>query len=363
MSLRRIAVAATSMVVVALVLASPAAAANPTVTIDQAAGQIDPSPAHTLLFIATFSKPVTGFTETDVLLSGALSAAVIGGPTTYTVEVSGMTAPGLVVASIPAFAAEDAASNPSEASTSADNEITWYVDTTPPTVTIDAAAAQADPASTAPIFFTARFSESVTDFTASDVLFSGTSAGGSLAATVTGGPTVYDVAVSGMTGAGNVVATIPAGAALDPAGNPSLASTSIHNSVAWQPPAADGGNPSGTGATPTPILARVPPAPSLRLLSTCRAKHPCKVAKGARVLPLRVACGPPAGCVGTLLLAADHKVLGKLDFHLSAGTTATLRMPLLHRAARLLAARPKIAAELEIRLGGHSTSRHLTLKR
>jgi hypothetical protein len=110
-----------------------------------------------------------------------------------------------------------------------------------------------------------------------------------------------------------------------------------------------------------PANAQPPPKPSLRLLSKCGAKHPCAAGKGGRVLPLRVACGSAAACVGKLLLAAEHKSLGKLDFHLAAGTTATLRLPLLHLATRLLTARPKIGAELEIRLGGHSTSRHLSL--
>jgi hypothetical protein len=114
-------------------------------------------------------------------------------------------------------------------------------------------------------------------------------------------------------------------------------------------------------AASAPTNAQPPPKPSLRLLSKCTAKHPCATGKGARVLPLRVACGPAAACVGKLLVFAEHKSLGKLDFHLTADTTATLRIPLLHRAARLLAAQPEIAAELEIRLGGHSTSRHLSL--
>jgi hypothetical protein len=275
-----------------------------------------------------------------------------------------MTGGGLVVASVPAGAATDESSNPSQASTSGDNQVTWYSDTTPPTVTIDAAAAQADPTSADPIYFTARFSEPVIGFAAADVLLTGSSAGGGLTTTLSGGPSVYDVAVSGMTSIGTVVATIPAGAVLDLAGNPSLASTSAHNSVNWAPSILGGGS-SGGGAgsgTPPSTIARPAAKPSLRLLSTCRAKHPCTAGKAGRVLPLRVACGPAARCVGKLLIAAEHKVLGKLDFHLSAGTTATLRMPLLPRAARLLTARPKIAAELEIRLGGRSTSRHLSLK-
>jgi hypothetical protein len=349
---------------VLLVAASSAAAAKPTVTIDQAAGQADPTPGATIQFTATFSAPVTGFNEADVLLSGSagsVSAEVTGGPSVYTVSVSGMSSPGLVVASIPANAANNAASEPSLASTSTDNQVTWYIDTTPPTVTIDAAAAQADPTSAASVFFTARFSEPVTGFDASDVVLAGSSAGGALTATVTGGPTDYDVAVSGMTSGGSVVAAVPAGAALDLAGNPSLASTSTHGSVTWTPPVAggSGGGGGGSGAPRTPIPP--PPKPSLRLLSPCSAKHPCAAGRGGKVLPLRVACGPAAACTGKLLIAAGHKNLGKLDFKLRAGAVATLRVPLLHRAAGLLAARPKVAADLEIRLGGHSTSRQIDL--
>jgi hypothetical protein len=357
-------------ILVALVAASSAVAAKPTVTINQAAGQIDPTPGSTVQFTATFSAEVTDFDGADVLVSGsagAVSANVTGTGSVYTVSVSGMSTPGLVVASIPAGAAT-VGGEESLASTSTDNQVTWYSDTTPPTVMIDTAAAQADPTSAAPVFFTARFSEPVTGFDAADVVLGGSSAGGALTATVTGGPTDYDVAVGGMTSAGTVVATIPAGAALDFAGNASLASTSTDNSVSWAPPLASGGGGSGDNGgggapTTTPTIAPPPvtPKPSLRLLSKCSAKHPCPTGRGGRVLPLRVACGPASPCVGKLLIAAEHKSLGKLTFHLAAGAKTTLRVPLLHRATRLLAARPEISAELEIRLGGHSISRRLSL--
>jgi hypothetical protein len=353
--------------VVGLFAASSAAAAKPTVTIDQAAGQIDPTPGSTIQFTATFSQAVTGFSAADVDLStstagGVLIPSVTGGPSVYTVSVSGMNVGGVVVATIPAGAALNGASEASLASTSTDNSVTWYRDTTPPTVTIDAAAAQADPTSAAQVFFTARFSEPVSGFGAAGVVLSGSSAGGALTATVTGGPTDYDIAVSGMTSPGSVVATIPAGAAADLAGNPSLASTSTHNSVSWAPAVTSTGSGTGTGSPPPTIAPPpLPPKPELRLLSTCTAKHPCAAAKGDRTLPLRVACGPAAPCAGKVLLFAAHKSLGKVDFKLAAGAKATLRVPLLGRAARLLAAGPKLAAELEIRLGGRSTSRRLTL--
>ena len=94
---------------------------SPTVTIEQAVGQRDPTNATTINFTATFSETVTGFTGTDVDLSAStapasLSAVVTGSGTTYNVAVSGMTGNGTVISSIPAGAALDAAGNPSTAS-------------------------------------------------------------------------------------------------------------------------------------------------------------------------------------------------------------------------------------------------------
>ncbi|MGI9118873.1 MAG: Ig-like domain-containing protein [Acidimicrobiales bacterium] len=105
-------------------------------------------------------------------------------------------------------------------------------DTAGPTVTIDQAAGQADPTSAAPVNFTVVFSEPVTGFDAADVVLGGT-AGGTLAATVTGSGTTYNVAVTGMTTSGTVTATVAAGATSDAAANPSVASTSTDNVVSF----------------------------------------------------------------------------------------------------------------------------------
>jgi uncharacterized protein YneR len=107
---------------------------------------------------------------------------------------------------------------------------TWVLP--PTTVTINQAATQADPTSTAPITFTAVFSESVSGFTGSDVTITGT-AGGTKTVTVTGGPSTYSVAVSGLTSSGTVIATVPAGRATDAAGNGNTASTSTDNTVTF----------------------------------------------------------------------------------------------------------------------------------
>ena len=205
---------------------------NPTVTIDQAGAQADPTNTSPINFTVVFSKSVSGFTAADVTLggtAGATTAVVTGGPATYNVSVSGMTSDGTVTASVNANAAVDVAGNNSAASTSTDNQATY--DATAPTVTIDQAGAQADPTNSSPINFTVVFSEAVSGFTAADVTLGGTA--GATTAVVTGGPATYTVAVSGMTSDGTVLASVNANAAADTAGNNSAASTSTDNTVTY----------------------------------------------------------------------------------------------------------------------------------
>ncbi len=90
----------------------------PTVTIDQAVGQADPTNTAPINFTVVFSEDVTGFEGADVMLSGtagATAAVVTGGPVTYNVAVSGMTASGTVIVTIAAGVATDAVGNPNQA--------------------------------------------------------------------------------------------------------------------------------------------------------------------------------------------------------------------------------------------------------
>jgi Big-like domain-containing protein len=131
----------------------------PSVTINQAAGQADPTTASPINFTVVFSEAVSGFTGADVTISGTAggtkTATVSGGPSTYNVAVSGMTSSGTVIASIAAGVAQDAAGNPNTASTSTDNTVSF--DATAPSVTINQAAGQADPTTASPINFTVVF--------------------------------------------------------------------------------------------------------------------------------------------------------------------------------------------------------------
>lgn len=102
----------------------------PSVIIDQAFSQADPTYTSPISFQVTFSEPVSGFASTDVILSGtagATTASVSGSGKDYIVLISGMSMNGSVIASIPAGAALDAAGNLSTASSSADNFVLYSV--------------------------------------------------------------------------------------------------------------------------------------------------------------------------------------------------------------------------------------------
>ncbi|HEX9001081.1 MAG TPA: putative Ig domain-containing protein, partial [Blastocatellia bacterium] len=103
---------------------------RPTVAINQAAGQADPTLASPVNFTVVFSKSVTGFTTGDVNLSGGagtitatVSEIAPNDGTTYNVAVTGMSTSGTVSASIAENAASDAAGNGNLASTSTDNTV------------------------------------------------------------------------------------------------------------------------------------------------------------------------------------------------------------------------------------------------
>ena len=101
----------------------------------------------------------------------------------------------------------------------------------PVTTVINQSATQPDPTPTGPIRFTVAFSAPVTGFTTSDLDFTGSTSGGTLAATISGSGKDYTVTVTGMTTTGDVVVSIPAGAAVNALGVPNQASVSTDNVV------------------------------------------------------------------------------------------------------------------------------------
>jgi LPXTG-motif cell wall-anchored protein len=137
----------------------------PSVTVNQGAGQIDPTSSSPIVFDVVFSEPVIGFDSSDVDLSastigGTLTATVTGSGDTYTVAVdvpvqsalSGwrrVEAPsaGDVVVTLPAGIATGTATGlPSLASTSTDNTVTWTGGSASTTTTSPAGPTTTSPA-------------------------------------------------------------------------------------------------------------------------------------------------------------------------------------------------------------------------
>ncbi len=105
--------------------------ARPAVTVNQAAGQADPTSTTPVNFTVVFSEHVTGFDATDVSLTGSTAGVssanivVTGSGANYNVAVSNITSSGTVRASVPANRAQDIVGKLNTASTSTDNTVTF----------------------------------------------------------------------------------------------------------------------------------------------------------------------------------------------------------------------------------------------
>jgi hypothetical protein len=216
---------------------------QPTVFITKATNQPNPTNAQTINFVAAFSEPVTGFDKTDISLAGSTAnvsnanVSVTGEGAVYQVVVSGVISDGQILQTkILEAAAQDVAGNLNSASTNTDNTVT--VDNVNPTVTINQAANQADPAASQPINFTVVFSEPVLGFTSSDVSLIGSTANtGGANIVITGDGRTFNVSISNVTSSGQVQARINAQSVQDRVGNPNIASTSTDNIITVQIPA------------------------------------------------------------------------------------------------------------------------------
>ena len=167
----------------------------------------------------TFTETVSGFTQSEVSLSGS-AASITGwsansGNTVYTATIT-PTASGTVTIGVAANVATDAANNQNTAATSK----TVTIDVDAPTVTIGVLSGTQTGAFDATITFT----ETVSGFAQSDVSLSGS------AASITGwsansGNTVYTATIT-PTASGTVTVGVAANVATDAAGNNNTAATS-----------------------------------------------------------------------------------------------------------------------------------------
>ncbi|HVF75249.1 MAG TPA: Ig-like domain-containing protein [Acidimicrobiales bacterium] len=192
----------------------------PTVTINQKAGQADPTNASPVEFTVVFSEAVTGFAPADLTFAtGSGNTATRGTPvvtgsgTTYNVAIP-LTADGTVTPTVPAAAAKDVAGNDNAASTSTDNAVAY--DATRPT--FDSIAATAGSPTV-----TATFSESLLCSTVGTGDFEATvgESPKSVTAAACTAPTdnTVEITLSEAPGTDTTVAVRALGALTDAAGN------------------------------------------------------------------------------------------------------------------------------------------------
>ncbi len=204
---------------------------RPTFTINQSSTQADPTTSLPLRYTAVFSEPVTGFTNTDIIVTsqgGSVTGnlvVVTGSGATYEIAVSNLNLNGFPVRVTTSInSAQDALGNFALEPTSTDNFVT--LDNVGPTISLGPAPGQANPTSASTINFRIVFNEPVTTFDSSDISLSNSSANVSTATVqVTGSGTTYNIAVSNFTSNGQSVSVrAVAGAVSDPSGNQSLQS-------------------------------------------------------------------------------------------------------------------------------------------
>ncbi|MBA2481566.1 MAG: hypothetical protein H0V44_12950 [Planctomycetes bacterium] len=196
----------------------------------------DPTRSRAITLTIAFSTAVADFAATDLTVTNGAITGFAGAGGSYTATL---------VPGAPGPVRVDLASGAANAGGFACNAAIFsrVYDTSGPTVTIDQAVGQSDPAISGPLAFRVVFSAPVTGFTGSDLRFAGGTAPGTFTAVVTGSGTTWTANVSGMTGGGTVVATVAADAAIT-GGHPSAASTSTDNSIVFVPPGL--GSPSVT---------------------------------------------------------------------------------------------------------------------
>lgn len=183
---------------------------GPSCSINAATNRTNRSP---LVFDVVFSEPLVDFGPDSMVVTNGRITDITGDWSDYTITVE-PTRDGLVQCSVKGMSCTDLSGNGNRASNFA---VTLY-DTTNPDIIISRAEGQQDPADYLPIKFCATFSEAVSGFTASDVIFSG-SARGIPKITVEGGPAEYVILVSGLVSKGTVSVGIASGSVSDVVGN------------------------------------------------------------------------------------------------------------------------------------------------
>ncbi len=192
------------------------------VTINQAAGQADPTNGSVINFTAVFDQTMVDFTGEAVAISGTAGgtkvATVTGSGKTYNVAISGMTGTGTVIVSIPKNGVHNAIGAPNAASTSTDNQVSY--DGTPPAITIGAPSVAETRGG--PVTYTVTFTDAITvAMTSAEVTLNKTGTADGTVEVSGDGTAERVVTISDISGDGELSIILAAGVAVDSIGNTS----------------------------------------------------------------------------------------------------------------------------------------------
>ena len=246
-----------------------------------------PTKADTLVFRVTFSEAVMGVDGSDFKVHDNSPAATTTASVTDVSAVSGdvydVTISGGNLADFNGTVGLDFSASPSitdvvghplpAAEPPADVDEVYTLDNIAPTVTVNQAVGQSDPASAPPVNFTVAFSEpiDVNTFTVSDITNSGTAPVITWSITnVSGDNKNFTLSATAIAGNGFLIPSIAANQVTDAAGNNNIASTNTDNAVYFndnEPP----------GVTVNQAVSQADPTSALPINFTVMFSEPINV--------------------------------------------------------------------------------------
>ena len=212
----------------------------PTVVVTPPAALVNTAP---IIFTLNFSKPVTGLTAADIIVTNGSIGELTGDGTTFVLPIT-PSGQGAVTCQVRASAAQDAAGNNNTASEVA--SITY--DSVPPSVTVTPSGTTTN---TTPIIFTLTFSELVSGLTSDGIIVTNGTKG-----TLSGSGTTYTIPVT-PTAQGVITCQIIDSAAQDVAGNNNTVSNTASVNYDSVGPVATIGEPSSYTTSSGPVTYQV----------------------------------------------------------------------------------------------------------
>ena len=210
------------------------------VTIEQNAGQADPTGVWNIEFDVTFTEPIddTTFTTADITQTGTATGVTwnivnSGNDTDYTLQATSATSAGTIIPTLAAAVVSTAGGLDNYASTSTDNSVTYQI----LTVTIEQKVAQSDPTSTVPVEWDVVFNLPIDNstFIVSDITHSGTATGVTWNIVNSGDDTNFTIQATAVGVAGTLIPSLGANVVNTPSAALNQASTSVDNTVTFLP--------------------------------------------------------------------------------------------------------------------------------